>query len=166
MRPFIFCIVMGIFSSCISQRPIIKISGHDAITGVFAQPQLRVTQTYYDFMDTVIMPPYMLAYYDKLKNKEFANVDIIIDTTIVIDGGYATTSYITTRKAKSGYLSINKKLIEAINSNKGEIHDVTYILAGDTISKANIRKLLFLENEEINETDISVSLNTLVVRIK
>jgi hypothetical protein len=112
------------------------------------------------------MPQYMLAYYNNLGENDFVSIDVAIDTTVVVNASYAARNYIATRKAKEGYLAINKRITETVDANGEEIKNIVYILAGDTISNSNIRRLLLLEKGAVHEIDIDIQDDTLTVRVQ
>ncbi|MDU1890979.1 MAG: hypothetical protein E6767_09840 [Dysgonomonas sp.] len=111
--------------------------------------------TYIDNLDSRIVPKkFTEIYYSKIDESDFNILEQRIDTLNKV-----RSVYVYTKKARKGYLSVNKKISDIIQKNKYDIDRLTlvYILNEESVStKKQIEKLLTLKENNIIGLDANM----------
>jgi|GEM_PF-2815541 len=154
---FVFILLVVIFHSCRAQRDV---AGYD-------QYRLYKKLIYIDNILQDLIPLEVNEfYYSLVKDKDLSKKYQEYDTV-----RREHNIYVFTKKAKDGYLDINKGLMTFIASNDlngVEVKSIRYIIDDETIiKKENIAKLVALEKWKIKNVtyDFSNETNLLSVKI-
>ena len=161
------CIILLLFASCSPYKHLVV-----ATTGlnpnIYGEPRLDVVERFCDNLLENKMPTFLLEYYKDLKLNDYSLIEHRVDTTKINPKGFSTTLFIFTKKAKDGYLLINKTLSDKIKKccNGWNEVVVSYVYNGKSIStKDEVREIIKLRAEKIQILSVEQDENTKVVTV-
>lgn len=140
---YIFIIIL-IFSACSVNKQVI-------MTGIDRQkypgdPKLQVVERFYDNLSEKKMTKVLLDYYSSLVPKSFKSLELRVDTTITNLDFYPAIAISFSKRAKDGYLEINKYINDSVQTKI----PIDYLIDSDTVNNTKmIEKLLSLKSNKI-----------------
>ena len=141
----IYCfIIILLFSACSVNKQVI-------LTGIDRQkypgdPKLQVVERIYDNLSEKKMSKVLIDYYSSLDPKSFKSLELRVDTTITDLDFYPAIAISFSKRAKDGYLKINKYINDSIQTKI----PIDYLIDSDTVNNEKmIEKLLSLKSKDI-----------------
>lgn len=133
----IYFLIIIIFSACTANMQF-KLSGIDRFK-YSGDPKLKTAERIYDNLSETKMSKVLLNYYLTLDSRSFKSSEFRVDTTISNLDFYPVKAIIFSKKAKEGYLKINKYINDSINTKV----PIDYLIDSDTVNNEKMIKRLF-----------------------
>lgn len=161
MNKLYLIITIVLFTTCSINKPTVIMSGIDRAKYP-GDPKIQVVEKYYDYLSEKYMPKILLNYYSSLKPECFRKIELIVDTTITSLYYYPVKAMSFSKKAKDGYLQINKHINDSLSLQK----PFEYVInTGAVNSEKMINKLLVLKKSEI-ESIIMADEKFIIIKTK
>jgi hypothetical protein len=130
----------------------------DRNPNIYGEPRLDVTDRIYDNLSESKMPKILSNYYQDLKPSDYSNLEFRVDTTKITSNGYSTTLFFFTKKAKDGYLFVNKSIMDKIASLDCDSDKlkISYVYNNRAVTtKEDVMRILGLSEKRIQISEIA-----------
>ena len=158
MRIIRYCIVLLLVASCSPNKHFVVITtGIDRDPNIFGEPRFDVIDRIYDNLLESNMPKILSDYYRDLKPSDYYSVEFRVDTTKITPNGYSTTLFFFTRKAKDGYLFVNKGIMDEVASLGCGLDKlkISYVYNNKAVTtKEDVMRILGLREKRIQISEI------------
>ncbi len=162
MKNFIFIICIFFLTCCTSLTPVVIVHDYERLNGVYGEYSFKQEGKYFDSLDVRNMSEIQRNYYESLlemlrttpETSGIRRVDITHDLSKSKYPYNTIDVFVLTKKAKSGYLSINSTINKELKNKNDTISKVVYILKGDTVkTEQDYKRLMSLRKSKISIVD-------------